>query len=136
MQETTEFSFVLKPSNIAGVGVFATHDIGVDTRLVMWPDNYEARLLHENDIPKNLRHYCVARDKDIWACPANFNMMEIAWYLNHSKKPNATKKADGQFYSLTTIKAGDEITIDYNQLGEPETKKEDYYRESSNSKSD
>src|SRR5262245_41588622 len=35
-EETNEFSFVLKPSKIAGVGVFATHDIPKGAILNFW----------------------------------------------------------------------------------------------------
>ena len=59
-------------------------------------------------------------------CPRDFACMELGWYLNHSKNPNAYHN-DYEFYALTDIKVGQEILIDYNSLEEPEEGKEDYY---------
>jgi SET domain-containing protein len=49
--------------------------------------------------------------------------------LNHSETPNAVHR-DYEYYALVNIRAGEEITIDYNSLGEPEDAKEDYYKKS------
>jgi SET domain-containing protein len=54
--------------------------------------------------------------------------MEIGWFLNHSETPNIIKKSDGLVYAVTDIQAGDEILMDYNQLNEPESMKESYYK--------
>ncbi len=128
MNKTTEFSFMLKPSRIGGVGVFALHDIDSNVQLVLVTDDYKSRSLHESKIPKDLIMYCVAKENDVWSCPSNFNKMEIAWHLNHSDDPNARRTGKGEFYSTKKINKGEEITIDYNSLGEPEDKKEDYYK--------
>jgi len=53
--------------------------------------------------------------------------MEFGWFLNHSKKPNAYHK-NYEYYALNNIKAGEEITVDYNTLEEPENAKDDYYK--------
>ncbi|MCB9822954.1 SET domain-containing protein [Candidatus Nomurabacteria bacterium] len=128
MNKTTEFSFVLKPSKIGGVGVFAIHDIDANVLLTLVADDYKSRALHQNDIPDDLIMYCVAKEDDMWSCPSSFNRMEIAWHLNHSDDPNAKRTGKGEFYSAKKINKGDEITIDYNSLGEPEDKKEDFYK--------
>lgn len=128
MQKTSEYSFILKPSKIGGVGVFAIHDIDANVKLTLVSDDYKSRLLHQSEIPADLIMYCVAKDNDMWSCPSSFNKMEIAWHLNHSDSPNAKRTGKGEFFSTQNIKAGEEITIDYNTLGEPEDKKEDYYK--------
>lgn len=127
---TTDSSFRLEPSQIpnGGVGVFALHDIEPDTWLALKPRGESIGVERkESDIPKELLMYCIAKENNIWQCPKEFNHMHLVWYLNHSDHPNAEKREDG-YYSTTTIKSGEEVVINYNVLGEPEDKKEDYYR--------
>lgn len=125
---TNEFSFILKTSPIGGIGVFATHDIEPGVKLAVYTEKHKSRLLHENEIPKELLMYCVAKENDMWTCPEDFSRMEVGWHLNHSNTPNSERRGKGLFYSVKEIKAGEEITLDYNTLGEPEDKKEDYYK--------
>ncbi len=128
--KTTEYSFILKPSEY-GVGVFATEDIQKDTHLRLFGDaetiNFRSSIREKNDVPKNFRGYCIdSGDKLI--CPTDFGHMHVGWYLNHSKLPNTYPDDDYKWYALRDIKAGEEITIDYNSLNEPEEAKEDYYK--------
>jgi len=130
MQKTDQFSFRLKPSQVdkGGIGIFALHDIAPDTWLAIEPRGQAVGAdYQESDIPKELLVYCVANPDGTWNGPRQFNHMELSWFLNHSFEPNARYRDDG-CYSIKEIKAGDEITIDYNSLGEPESVKEDYYR--------
>ncbi len=127
---TDEFSFVLKPSPIpnAGVGVFATHDIKYDTKLVMNKEGGESRVLNNDDIPDALKHISIALDDGKRKAPKEFNHLWIVWYLNHSDHPNA--KLDtvrNNYYSTKDINAGEEILIDYNAFDEPKETKADYY---------
>ncbi len=57
-------------------------------------------------------------------CPGDFGRMELGWYLNHSRQPNVFHK-NYHYYTSRDIKKGEELTIDYNSLGEPA--KEKYY---------
>ena len=128
--QTNDKSFILKPSLIEGrgVGVFSLHDIEPNTWLALKPKAETVSVIvKENEIPKELLNYCVANNDGSWNCPPEFNHMHMVWYLNHSDKPNAEKRADG-YYALNKITAGEEITINYNDLGEPENKKEAYYK--------
>ena len=130
--QTDSNSFILKPTEIegAGVGVFTLHDIEPDTWLALKPRGESVGVnVREEDIPKELITYCVANNDGTWNCPPEFNHMHVVWYLNHSDTPNAYKRDDG-YYSTKLIKAGEEVTIDYNILDEPEDKKEAYYKES------
>lgn len=129
MNQTDQFSFVLKPSTIpnAGIGVFATHEINSDVRIITHPhQQFQFKRLKRDEIPETFRVYCIAEPDDWYRCPLFFNQMEIGWYINHSDTPNTMKKADG-LYSSCCIAAGDEIFIDYNILNEPHDKKESYY---------
>lgn len=128
--ETTEFSFVLKPSEY-GVGVFAAHDIKQGTYLRLFGHEQEEDKLppkrKPEEVPEFFQQYCLEREGFLY-CPADFGAMPVGWYLNHSTTPNADHDAEYKYHALRDIKAGEEITIDYNSLEEPEEKKADYYR--------
>jgi SET domain-containing protein len=126
---TTEFSFILKPAE-HGVGVFAVHDIKKDTYLRFFAEETEATNMtivrKKEDVPELFQQYCIDRGETL-VCPRDFGRMEIGWHLNHSENPNAYHK-NYDFYALRDIKEGEEITINYNALEEPEEAKENYYK--------
>ena len=128
MHETNEFSFLLKPSHIpgAGIGVFTTHCVVKGTRLAVMPENYIGRKLIRSQIPDEFIGFCEAKENGIYECPDAFNHPYFAWYLNHSLDPN-THYHKGDYYAIRDIEKGEEITIDYNAIGEPEHAKDDYY---------
>lgn len=126
---TGEFSFLLRPAKY-GIGVFAAHGIRRGTYLRMFgkrntPEARE-RLRWKRDVPETFRVYCLNRGNRV-ICPKDFSCMPIGWYLNHSKLPNAICDGRYRWYAARNIKKGEEITIDYNSLGEQEESKEDFY---------
>jgi SET domain-containing protein len=126
--KTNEFSFILKPAKY-GIGVFAAHDIKTGTYLKLFHEENEPSVGMERkkkDVPKYFRQYCLDRGEMLWA-PKDFGRMEIGWHLNHSKTPNAINR-NYKYYAQRDILEGEEITIDYNSLEEPENAKADYYR--------
>lgn len=134
----SEFSFIVKPSPLGGVGVFATHDIPIGTQ-VFSPTISVKRILKVKDVPAELLKYCIYTNDEECIAPERFDRMEIGWYLNHSSTPNIAKKnllqhdqvsdrVQKPFFVIKEIKAGDEILIDYNYLNEPDHLKEDYFR--------
>ena len=127
---TNEFSFVLKPAE-HGIGVFAVHDIKAGAYLRLFGDETELTdrsvVRSKKDVPKFFHQFCMDREDDLIA-PADFGCMPVGWHLNHSKNPNAQRDDDYDYYSSRDIKTGEEITIDYNFLEEPEDAKEDYYK--------
>jgi SET domain-containing protein len=129
LDKTTEFSFVLKPSK-HGVGVFAAHDIKKGTYLRFFANELVSGKIavtrKKEDVPKHFQQFCVDRG-DSLRCPKDFGHMEIGWHLNHSKTPNAFHR-NYLYYALRDIEAGEEMTIDYNSLEEPEEGKEEYYK--------
>lgn len=133
--EWSEFSFMLKPSSLGGVGVFATHDIAEGTHLFKTPS--ALRTLPIKDVPKPLLPYCIYTSDEECLCPERFDRMEIGWFINHSATPNIARRTAitdkesfevRSIYAIKNIKAGDEIFIDYNSLNEPEHLKENYYK--------
>ena len=112
---TDEFSFILAPSKIHGIGVFATQSIKKGIKLRLFPNSDKVRLFKKIGRHKDfLDRYCV-ESKEGYHGPADFGRMSIGWYLNHSKHPNAAHK-NYHYISVKDIKQGDEITIDYETL--------------------
>lgn len=136
MDTTSEFSFVLKPSE-HGVGVFAVHDIKAGALLRLFGDEgnqlvqFKDRLLPKKEVPELFQNYCIDRG-EFMKCPQDFGCIPIGWYLNHSKNPNANpggrRNDDWEFYATRDISAGEEILTNYNSFDEPEESKEGYYR--------
>ncbi len=126
---TTEFSFVLRPG-AHGVGVFATHAIAKGAPLRLFGDHADAgeevRILKRSDIPESFIQHCIIEGNELH-CPMDFGKMQIGWYLNHSKEPNAIH-TDFLYFAARDIAADEEILIDYNSLEEPEDEKAAYYR--------
>lgn len=134
----SEFSFMLKPSLLGGVGVFATHEIPKGTHL--FNQDFNIRVLKVKDVPSSLLQYCIYVSDEECLCPERFDRMEIGWYINHSSTPNIARQSavsnaeavkdikKRTVHAIQDINAGDEILIDYNTLDEPEHLKECYYR--------
>lgn len=137
----SEFSFMIKPSPLGGVGVFATHDIPKGT--VLFDQNFQIRTMKIKDVPSSLIQYCIYISEDECLCPTRFDRMEIGWYINHSSTPNIARSSTSSnsdraknikesiIHTIQDIKAGEEILIDYNCYDEPESLKEDYYKNNS-----
>lgn len=126
MSGWSEFSAILKLSAISGIGVFAVYDIDENVQVLPKFFPREAKI---SDIPAEFLNYCIFLDDEKCLCPKEFDRMEIGWYLNHSKEPNIEKRADGNVYTIRAIKAGEEILIDYNQFGEPDSLKDPYVKD-------
>lgn len=131
--ETNPSDFELKQSTIenAGLGVFAKRDLPKGVYLALKPRDIQVGVeRHRSEIPEEILKYCVAEENDLYICPADYENMELVWYLNHNSTPNAEPRPEENFnyYALRKIAAGEEILIDYNVFNEPEDKKEDYYK--------
>lgn len=120
-----EFSAILKPSSLGGVGVFAAHDIPKGTPV--FTASVNTRTMKIKDVPEEFLKYAVyLNDEECWV-PERCDRMEIGWYLNHSSEPNITKTSKTSAIACRDIKAGEEILLNYNELDEPDHLKESYY---------
>lgn len=116
----------LAPSKIpgAGVGVFAIKKIKKGT-LLFTDDNDEMLWVEQDAIPekpsgvRKLYEFAVIKNSR-YGCPPTFNRLTMAWYLNHSKKPNVECTADYDFRALDDIGEGQELTVDYSTYNDPE----------------
>lgn len=126
---TTEFSFILLPSSIHGIGVFSTHPIKKGARLRLFPHEksrlvkkFSAGSLHD------FHHYCIKTAVG-WYCPSDFGAMAIGWYLNHSTKPNIYQK-NYVYFAKRDIQPHEELTVNYKTLEpdwEPQSSSEKKY---------
>lgn len=107
-------------SPLHGIGVFALRAIpkGVNP-LKSWLKNKEIKFSHDEiktlpkTVQKQIKLFCYY-DKKAFEIPVmGMNTMDMAIFLNHSKKPNIKMKKDGTFISLRAIKMGEEVTMDY-----------------------
>jgi len=107
-------------SPLHGIGVFAMRAIpkGVNP-LKSWLKNKEVKFSHEEikKLPKSVQQhiklFCYYDKKSFEIPVMGMNTMDMAIYLNHSKKPNVKMKKDGSFTCLKAIKTGEELTMDY-----------------------
>ncbi len=113
-EKTTEYSFMLKPSQIEGVGVFAVHGIAKGTSLYMFRDAGAMM----RTVPVDFKKYCLNLKNGVLA-PSDCGQMAVGWYLNHSVTPNAYQERY-QYFAARDIEAGEEITINYRTLNEVE----------------
>jgi SET domain-containing protein len=113
--KTTEMSFVLRPSPIHGIGVFAVHTIKKNTKLRLFARDDGIRYLKSSSRLEAMLSYCIPIEDGYYMCPADFGRMSVGWHLNHSDTPNAFHK-NYIYYAGRDIRAGEEITIDYETL--------------------
>ena len=127
---TDRLSFILKPSIAVpgGVGVFAIHDIQVGTYVEVFLPDFEEEICDANDIPEELRGYCLDQGGGRLLCPRHFNRLDIGNYLNHSSEnANLQYQKDRGYFASRDIRKGEELLADYRQLGEPAVVWADYY---------
>src|SRR6266851_3964320 len=108
-------------SPIHGVGVAAIRDIKKNT-LIFKGDDADLVWLEKRqviDLPINIRKlyddFAVIKG-DKYGCPANFNLLTPAWYLNEPKsgeEPNVTTNEEYEFFTLRYIREGEELTVRY-----------------------
>lgn len=107
-------------SKIHGVGVFAIRAIpkGVDpfNSLVHFKEvKFSKKDLQ--DLPKSvfkqLQIFCYYVGDTFYVPTTGLNSVNMAIYVNHSKKPNLRFRKDGTLQTLKDIRKGEELMIDY-----------------------
>ncbi len=113
----------LGQSRIHGVGVFAVAPIKKGTPIffgdednLVWVDQKKIEKL-PNAIRRLYEDFGVLKNGK-YGCPRNFNLLTVAWYLNHSQDPNVRCGRDFRFYAARDIATGEELTSDYRTYSE------------------
>jgi SET domain len=103
-----------------GVGVFAEFPIKRHQNLKLWrPGDWRVWNPRTFEELRWCDKWCIyAWDK--FYGPRDPYRMSLAWYVNHSSKPNMkstyAKNGRWQFVSLRIVKAGEELTVNYSTL--------------------
>lgn len=113
-----ETKLIVKASKIHGVGCFTRVSIkkGEDISDFFGSDcKFTKREAVKDWLLTSIYCYQDVERGGYWG-PTNFNRMSPGWYLNHSSKPNVRTYQDEKLVALKSIKAGQELTIDYKDL--------------------
>jgi uncharacterized protein len=112
---------VRRRSAISGWGVYATHPIEEDTRIV----EYKGQLVSQAEAWRREQRYLprhriwIFNINDRWARDAAFGG-NIARYINHACRPNCYADVVGRtiwILASRRIEKGEELTYDYNTDG-------------------
>ncbi len=115
----------LSTSTTAGVGVFAVRDIPANTDPFQGcfqgdyhPFSDEELSEFTTGVQKMVRDYCV-NIEGLWYIPENgLNSLDLSFFINHSSTPNVGTKDGEVFVTLTEIKSGQELFVDYDTYSE------------------
>jgi SET domain-containing protein len=114
---------VLKPSSVAGVGVFALRDIPRGCRDIFSKphpnDNWiKIPLAEVEKLPEHAKfliwNYCLFDDENYFVPDYGFKKVELCLFLNHSDTPNLRSIDGGDYFeAIRDIAAGEELFIYY-----------------------
>lgn len=117
---------MLKPSAIAGIGVFAIRDIPKGCRAMFSKsdpnDNWitiskkevESMPLHARQLIEN---YCLFDEEQYFVPDYGFKKIDVSLFLNHSDTPNVISIQEGDYFeAIRDIKSGEELFIDYGEI--------------------
>jgi len=114
---------VLRPSRIAGVGVFALRDIPKGCRdMFSKPhpqDNWvKVPLAEVENLPDHARfliwNYCLFDNENYYVPDHGFKKVDLCIFLNHSDEPNVKSINEGDYFeAVRDIKAGEELFLYY-----------------------
>lgn len=107
-------------SPVHGIGVFAVRAIpkGVNP-MRTWHEVEEVPLTLKElkGLPKGVRQeldmFCFYTKEVMHIPSVGMNTMNMAVYLNHSKKPSVKYLKNGQLVTLRAVRTGEELMLDY-----------------------
>lgn len=111
----------VKPSPIAGVGLFAAAAFKPGDQVIVWPDGADEEILPLADFAKAAEKFkemviafCVGSPEGYYGPEKmDFNHLPISWFLNHSCDGNLGFDEAGNFVAIKNIAAGEELNYDY-----------------------
>ncbi|MDP2933910.1 MAG: SET domain-containing protein [bacterium] len=114
--------FRIKPSKIHGVGIFAIKKIPKGTNPFNLAKPIEWIKYNRSELTKLPKHvkkivsdFYAGDKKSVWLPALGLNVFDISFYINHSDNPNMISADGGEnFVAARNIRAGEELTSDYN----------------------
>ena len=111
----------LRPSAVAGIGVFAIRDIPQGCRSMFSVDSGEWIKVFKSDIAKLpnaiqlvVQQYCTFDREYFYIEKTGFKKMDLCCFVNHSDVPNIAPVEDGKYFEASRdILMGEELFIDY-----------------------
>ncbi|WP_350295049.1 SET domain-containing protein [Limnohabitans sp. Rim8] len=107
-------------SKIHGIGVFAIRAIPKGANPMRTWHKVEEVPISLKDLqglPESVRQeldlFCYHNQKVMHIPSVGMNTMNMAVYLNHSKKPSVSYQKNGQLKTLRAIRTGEELLLDY-----------------------
>jgi SET domain-containing protein len=127
LAELNQHTYVmLRPSSVAGIGVFALRDIATGCRdMFSQPDKNDTWItLSKKEVEKLPHHaqvlvenYCLFDEEKYFVPDYGFKKIDISLFLNHSDESNVTSINEGEYFeALRDIKAGEELFLDYGEI--------------------
>jgi SET domain-containing protein len=107
-------------SKVHGIGVFAIKPIPKGVNPMKSKLKFkEVPIPHKelkgipSSVKKQMKIFCYFDDDKFLVPSIGLNSMDMAIYLNHSKKPNVEFRKNGKLVALRAIKTGEELFMDY-----------------------
>lgn len=128
LDELRDHTYVaIRPSPVAGIGVFAIRPIPKGCRGIFTPpkggaDGFVAVPRADIDaLPDHARHlvetYCLYDDEHYHLPEDGFKKLDLVHFLNHSATPNVRSVDDGAWFeALVDIAVGEELFVDYGTI--------------------
>ncbi len=129
LNELINNTFVaLRPSPVAGIGVFALRDIEKGCRAMFSkPDKNDKWVTisrkEVDALPDHAKHlvenFCLYDEVNYFVPDHGFKKIDLSLFLNHSDTPNLTSVEEGNYFEATRdIKSGEELFLDYGEIVE------------------
>jgi SET domain-containing protein len=119
---------MLRPSSVAGIGVFAIRPIPKGCRDMFSkpsPSEKWLTLTHEQvqALPEHARllieNYCLYDELVYYVPQLGFKAVDVSLFLNHSETPNVQSIDDGNYFeAMRNITTGEELFLDYGTIVE------------------
>ena len=117
---------ILRPSPVAGIGVFAIKDIVKGCRemfsaphkddqwIKVTKKEFELLPIHTKHLIEN---YCLYDEDHYFVPDHGFKKVDLSLFLNHSNEPNIISIQEGDFFeAIRDIKEGEELLINYGEI--------------------
>ena len=123
---TNQTYVILRPSKIAGIGVFALRPIRKGCRDMFSPPNPDDKWItfsreEVQNLPVHARllveNYCLFDANQYYVPEKGFKALDASLFLNHSNTPNIISIEEGNYFeTLRDIDEGEELLIDYGTI--------------------